>query len=82
MSREKTLTTLYSGRRASAHATLFTPKLTAAQPAYELGAKAAELLVERIRHAPNIPAEENSIIRLRTEFRIREFTGPPPPDAT
>lgn len=57
-------------------ATMFSPKLTTvAQPAYELGRRAMLILLGKIKAQPD--AEEDRIVRLRAELRIRESTAPP-----
>ena len=65
-------------------ATSFRPTVTCvAQPTYELGRRAAELLLRRIEHPdegipdPNQPA----IVSLEAELRVRESCGPPPADS-
>jgi LacI family transcriptional regulator len=63
-------------------ATLFSPKLTTvAQPAYEIGKTAAQLLLSRIERTRQPSTEESSkasMIRLRCELKIRDSTAPPP----
>ncbi len=54
-------------------ADLTIPSLTTvSQPFYEMGAKAAEILIERIKN-PNLPIQH---IKLPTKLVIRESTGP------
>ena len=60
-------------------ATMFSPKLTCvAQPSYELGRKAAQVLMKKIRKVAEETAVEDGIIRLHAELRVRESTAPPP----
>jgi LacI family transcriptional regulator len=56
-------------------AALLTPPLTVvAQPTYQLGARAAELLLQRVRH-PEAPVQE---IVLAPQLVLRASTGPAP----
>jgi LacI family transcriptional regulator len=60
-------------------ATLFSPKLTCvAQPSYELGRHAAEVLLEKVKKHPDEAYSEEGIIRMSAELRIRQSTAPPP----
>jgi LacI family transcriptional regulator len=60
-------------------ATLLSPKLTTvAQPSYELGRKAMELLLKKIVGCKSGQEDlEDGIVRLPAELRIRESTAPP-----
>lgn len=59
-------------------ATMFSPKPTCiAQPSYEIGLKAVELLLKKIEGGSG-GNEEETVVRLRAELRIRESVGPPP----
>jgi LacI family transcriptional regulator len=60
-------------------ATMFSPKLTCvAQSSYELGQRAAEILLRKTRKPTAEDEGEEGIIRLRAELRVRESTAPPP----
>ena len=55
-------------------ATLMKPKITvAAQPTYELGQKAAELVMERINNDQN----PNKLVMMEPKLHFRESVGPP-----
>jgi LacI family transcriptional regulator len=65
-------------------ATLFSPQLTTvAQPSYEIGRTATQLLFSRIDASgkgtmePDEPASP-AVIRLRCGLRVSESTAPPP----
>lgn len=59
-------------------ATMFSPKLTTvAQSGYELGRRAMEILLRKIKAQPGPEEDEGGIVRLRAELRIRESTAPP-----
>ena len=59
-------------------ATMFSPKPTCvAQPSYELGQKAVELLMKKIKRTEGT-VEEEGTIRLCAPLRVRESTAPPP----
>jgi LacI family transcriptional regulator len=58
-------------------ATMFSPRPTCvAQSSYELGRRAVELLLKKIRR-PEGADEGEGVIRLPAELRIRESTAPP-----
>jgi len=60
-------------------AAVFDPDLTAiAQPTFEMGTKAVELLVGLIRSAENAEEAEPQQIVLKSSLRIRGSTGPAP----
>lgn len=61
-------------------ATSFSPKLTCvAQPSYQMGKQATELLLRRIESpAKNGETPQRSLVILKAELRIRESTAPPP----
>ena len=60
-------------------ATLFSPKLTCvAQPSYELGRHAAEVLLKKMNKHPDEDHSNEGIIRMSAELRIRQSTAPPP----
>jgi DNA-binding LacI/PurR family transcriptional regulator len=60
-------------------AALLDPGLTTiAQPSYEIGRKAAELLLQSIREDEEGAVVEPRQIILNSSLRIRESTGPPP----
>ena len=60
-------------------AIVFNPSLTTiAQPTYEIGQQAAELLLESIRAAEGGAVVEPRQIVLKSSLRIRESTGPAP----
>jgi len=66
------------GMNGFSWATMFSTKPTSvAQPSYELGRKAVELLLKTIERTAGAD-EEEGIVRLRAELRIRESTAPPP----
>jgi LacI family transcriptional regulator, galactose operon repressor len=70
---------LVGGLDGFSWATMFSPKLTAvAQPSYELGRIAAQLLIEKML-APekNLEETRSRIIRLKAELRMRESTAAP-----
>jgi len=57
-------------------ADVFRPRLTAvAQPAYQIGYRAAELLIQRVRG--EITSRKRVTICLEPELKIRESSGPP-----
>jgi LacI family transcriptional regulator len=60
----------------------FTPRLTTvAQPTYEMGKRAMELLLTRMRRSDHgSDREEEKVVVLRGELRLRDSTAPPPPD--
>lgn len=59
-------------------ATMFSPKLTCvAQSSYELGRRAAEALLKKTEGIAGEDADQEGIIRLPAELRIRESTAPP-----
>lgn len=60
-------------------ATMFSPKLTTvAQSSYELGRRAMQLLLKKIKRPTKGPEEsEDGIVRLHAELRVRESTAPP-----
>jgi LacI family transcriptional regulator len=57
----------------------FTPQLsTIAQPAYEIGKTAMQILLKRLQaRQEGITTEQQNIVRLKAELRIRESTAPP-----
>jgi LacI family transcriptional regulator len=57
----------------------FRPQLTTvAQPTYEMGKQATEMLVRKIQHKKGEPNDrEEPVIVLPNELRIRESTAPP-----
>ncbi len=57
----------------------FRPKLTAvAQPTYEMGKRAAEILIRKIQKKADEPGDPlREVIVLPNELRIRESTAPP-----
>jgi LacI family transcriptional regulator len=60
-------------------ATMFSPKLTCvAQSSYEIGRRAAEVLLKKTKRLEGKDHGEEGIIRLRAELRIRDSTAPPP----
>lgn len=60
-------------------ATMFSPKLTCiAQPSYDLGRRAAEVLLKKMKRPAGEDEGEEGIIKLRAELRVRESTAPPP----
>jgi LacI family transcriptional regulator len=60
-------------------ATMFCPKLTCvAQSSYELGRRAAEVLLKKTKRPDGEDHGEEGVIRLRAELRIRDSTAPPP----
>jgi DNA-binding LacI/PurR family transcriptional regulator len=60
-------------------ATMFSPKLTCiAQPSYELGRRAAAVLLKKMNRLASEDDSEEGIIRLSAELRVRESTAPPP----
>jgi LacI family transcriptional regulator len=60
-------------------ATMFSPKLTCiAQPSYELGRRAAAVLLKKMNRLASEEDSEEGIIRLSAELRVRESTAPPP----
>lgn len=60
-------------------ATMFSPKLTCvAQSSYELGRRAAEILLKKTMGLAGKDEKEEGIIRLPAELRIRESTAPAP----
>jgi LacI family transcriptional regulator len=62
-------------------ATMFCPKLTCvAQSSYELGRRAAEILLKKTMGLAGTDQKEKGIIRLPAELRIRESTAPPRPE--
>lgn len=66
------------GMNGFSWATMFSTKPTCvAQPSYELGRKAVELLLKKIQRTAGADEPEEGIIRLRAELRIRESTAPP-----
>ena len=66
------------GMNGFSWATMFSTKPTSvAQPSYELGRKAVELLLKKIQRTAGADEPEDGIIRLRAELRIRESTAPP-----
>lgn len=59
-------------------ATMFSPKLTTvAQSGYELGRRAMEILLRKIKAQPGSQEDEDGVVRLRAELRVRESTTPP-----
>jgi DNA-binding LacI/PurR family transcriptional regulator len=67
-------------------ATLFSPQLTAvAQPSYEIGKAATQLLLSRIDASNKTEKPDglagSGIVRLKCELKIRESTAPPPQDS-
>jgi len=57
---------------------MFSPKLTCvAQSSYELGRRAAEVLLKKTKRLGGEDHGEEGIIRLRAELRIRDSTAPP-----
>jgi LacI family transcriptional regulator len=66
------------GMNGFSWATMFSTKPTCvAQPSYEMGRKAVELLLKKIQRTAGADEPEEGIIRLRAELRIRESTAPP-----
>jgi DNA-binding LacI/PurR family transcriptional regulator len=54
----------------------FTPPLTVvAQPAHEIGSKAMEILLAKIRAGEGSEQENNRVIRLQPELRVRNSTA-------
>jgi DNA-binding LacI/PurR family transcriptional regulator len=63
----------------------FSPKLTTvAQPSFELGKRAMQMLIQKIHVAQGHPERkgESNLVVLRAELRIRESTGAPPSSVT
>lgn len=60
-------------------ATMFSPKLTCvAQPSYEIGQRAAEVLLGKTQKLGGDDHGEEGIIRLRGKLRVKESTTSPP----
>jgi LacI family transcriptional regulator len=60
-------------------ATMFCPKLTCiAQPSYEIGRRAAEVLLKKIKGPLDENDGQEGIIKLAATLRVRESTAPPP----
>jgi DNA-binding LacI/PurR family transcriptional regulator len=58
--------------------TLLRPELTVvAQPGYEVGRQSAQTLLRILSEAEETPAEQNPVITLKAELRIRKSTAPP-----
>jgi LacI family transcriptional regulator len=57
----------------------FSPRLTTvAQPSYQMGKRAVELLLSKLRgHKENAGADHSTIITLKSELRVRDSTAPP-----
>lgn len=57
----------------------FTPQLTTiAQPAYEMGKRAMQILLSKLQPAPDgSEANEQQLVRLKAELRVRESTAAP-----
>lgn len=70
---------LVGGLDGFSWAMMFSPKLTAvAQPSYEMGRVAAQLLLEKMHTHENNPENSDSqVMRLKAELRIRESTAKP-----
>lgn len=67
------------GMNGFSWATMFSPKLTCiAQPSYDLGRRAAEVLLKKMKRPAGEDEGEEGIIKLRAELRVRESTAPPP----
>jgi LacI family transcriptional regulator len=64
-------------------ARMFSPPLTAvAQPSYEIGKIATELLLREMNPDKKVPQTTENLVRLRGELRVRGSTAPPPVDTT
>jgi LacI family transcriptional regulator len=60
-------------------ATMFCPKLTCvAQPSYEIGRRAAEVLLKKAKGLIDEDEGQESIIKLAASLRVRESTTSPP----
>lgn len=56
----------------------FNPPLTSvAQPAYEIGRLAFEMLLKLTQKEPDVKSIENQVVLLKATLRIRESTAPP-----
>lgn len=57
----------------------FSPRLTTvAQPSYQMGKRAVELLLSKLHgHKENSGADHSTIITLKSELRVRDSTAPP-----
>ncbi|MGH9395551.1 MAG: LacI family DNA-binding transcriptional regulator [Terriglobia bacterium] len=59
-------------------ATMFSPKLTTvAQSGYELGRRAMQILLKKIKPVAGEEESDDGIVRLQAELRIRESTASP-----